>query len=54
MVGISSPFSADKAVRISRAGIFDKGTQPKLCRKKAKLPYKSGCQIFFMPGSFEF
>ena len=56
MVGISRqcPFGADKAVQISRAVFFDKGAQPKLRQKNAKSPYKSGCQIFFRPGSFEF
>ena len=33
---------------------FYKGTQSELRRKKAKLSYKSGYQIFFMPGSFGF
>ena len=57
MVAISRkcPFGSDKAVQISRAVFFDKGTQPELRRKKkTKSPYTSGYLFFFMPGSFGF
>ena len=39
MVAISSQYSlgADKAVQISQAVFFDKGTQPKLRRKNCKI-----------------
>ena len=51
MVAVSRqcPFGAGKP-----GGIFDKGTKPELRHKRVKSPYKSGCQIFIMPGSFEF
>ena len=44
MVAISRQcfFGAEKAMRISWAIFFDKGTQPELRRKKSKSPYKSG------------
>ena len=56
MVAISKQclFGVDRAVQISWVVFFDKGTQPELLRKKAKSPYKSGYQIFFMPSSFGF
>ena len=59
MVAISRhcPFLADKAVQISRAVFFfffeKKDTTRTSPQKKAKRPYKSGYQIFFMPGFFE-
>ena len=39
MVGISSQYSfgADKAVQISQAALFDKGTQPELQHKNCKI-----------------
>ena len=39
MVAISRqcPFGADKAMQISRAVFFDKGTQPELRCKKSKI-----------------
>ena len=41
MVAISSQYSfgADKAVQISQAVFFDKGTQPELRHKNCKSPY---------------
>ena len=56
MVVISrqGPFGADKSVQISQAVFFIKGHNPNLDAKKAKLPFKSGYPIFFMPGSFGF
>ena len=45
------PYGADKAVQISWAVFFDKGTQPGHRRKETKSPKKTGYQIFFMPGT---
>ena len=41
MVAISSQYSfgADKAVQISQAGFFYKGTQPKLRHKNCNSPH---------------
>ena len=54
MVSISRqcPFGADKAVQISQAVTFDKGTQPELSRTKNKIAFL--IRIFFMSGSFRF
>ena len=55
MVAISRQYSfgADKAVQISQAVFFDKGTQPELRHKNCKITL-SGYQIVIMNGSFGF